>query len=280
MGESNAKRRSHAAILEKAKGCIYCAEKSPATQIDHMPPRSMFRMQQRPKGLEFPSCAACNQGTSRLDVVATFMARTYPGIDNEADSAEWDKVLKEVTRVAPKIVKEMWMPEPEMRTLMQAHDIYGEKLAAFRADGPVLSAHMQAYAAKIGFALHYEYHQVSVPESGRVQVRWFTSHEVVSGHLPDSLTQNIGPVDYLRQGKITSEFTFEYGHGKFEGRPEIDLYYAKVRDSFVAASFVVCNDEHLPFMDGDLATFSPGDLKEEPYDRITNGPSIHAPDLE
>ena len=66
--------------------------KSAPTTIDHMPPRLMFRMSQRPNGLIFPSCFACNNGTSKLDVVAAYMARTFPGISNGVEEHEWEKL--------------------------------------------------------------------------------------------------------------------------------------------------------------------------------------------
>lgn len=208
MAEAKRKHRRFEDILKNAGGCVYCAAKSPAEQIDHMPPRAMFRMNQRPKGLEFPSCAKCNKGTSRLDVVATFMARTFPGIGNEADAAEWDTVMKEVKRVAPGLLEEMWVPRQKMEAMLQSERIEDPRLAAFKADGPILSAHMQAFAAKVGFALHYEATGKIVPEHGRVQVRWFTSGEIAGDQLPESLRSDIWTGEALaaRQDNLASNF--------------------------------------------------------------------------
>src|SRR5690606_32679090 len=167
-GEARQKRKRHSEILQAAQGCIYCAGQRRAAQIDHMPPRMMFQLSQRPKGLEFPSCGQCNQGTSRLDVVASFMARTFPGIADPAESTEWEKVMKEVDRVAPGLLQEMWIPPNEMRQALWSEGIFEQRFAAFRADGPILGAHMQAFAAKIGFALHYEATGSYVPMEGRV----------------------------------------------------------------------------------------------------------------
>ena len=234
MGEAKQKRRRHAALLDSAAGCIYCACKSAAVEVDHMPPRLMFRMTQRPKGLEFPSCTACNRQTSRLDVVAAFMTRTYPGIGetspgvpDERDSAEWDRVMAEVFRVAPDVMKEVYIPHRHQRPLMKIYDVSDpeEKKALFRANGPVLSAHMQAFSAKVGFALHYEFKGEPVPTEGLVQVRWFTSQEIENGLVPKSLYETIGVPRFLKQGKVTSDGTFLYGGGVYQNNKEIDLYY-------------------------------------------------------
>lgn len=268
IGEAKKKRRRHAKLLEAATGCTYCSGRGPAEQIDHMPPRAMFRMSQRPKGLEYPSCSACNQGTSRLDVVAAYMARTFPGINNEADEAEWDRVMHEVQRVAPGLIEEMWVPQEETRQMIWAMGITDPNLAALRANGPLLSAHMQAFAAKVGFALRYEDVRYPLPDSGGVQVRWFTSGELYNGELPASLYASIGTINIMRQGKITSDRVFEYGWGDFVHLPEVRLYYAKVRDAFAVAAFVSDDRSHLPFPTNELATFVPGDLCKPLYDRI------------
>lgn len=269
LGEATQKRQRHSKVLQAAKGCIYCAGRRPAEQIDHMPPRMMFRLSQRPKGLEFPSCGPCNQGTSRVDVVASFMARTFPGIADSAEDEEWARLMNEVKRVAPDLLREMWMSPQEMRLVMLREGIFDQNLAAFRADGPILGAHMQTFAAKIGFALHYEATGDFVPSEGRVQVRWFTSSEVYGGRLPPSLLASIGEPRIMRQGKITSRGDFEYGWGYYSERPDVPIYYARIRDAFAVAAFVALNEGLLPFPEGELATFAPGDLVMSPTDRIT-----------
>jgi hypothetical protein len=269
MGEAKTKKRRHSKVLDRANGCVYCAGRGVAEQVDHMPPRAIFRMTQRPRGLEFPSCAACNQGTSRLDVVATFMARTFPGIGNSLDNAEWDKVMREVKRVAPGLMEEMWMPADQMREMMWREGVFEPGLAAFRANGPILGAYMQAFAAKVGFALHFEDVGSPIPESGGVQVRWFTSGELFRGDIPASLFESVGEVKIMKQGIITSDRVFEYGWGEYVDKPDIKVYYAKVREAFAVAAFVSEDRAKLPFPVDAVATFAPGELSLPLRDRIT-----------
>ena len=87
MGQSKAKRKSQAALLASRPGCIYCAGAAIATTIEHMPPISLFEGRQRPKGLEFPACEACNNGTGHSDLVAAMLARTWP----DAKSVSMDR---------------------------------------------------------------------------------------------------------------------------------------------------------------------------------------------
>lgn len=91
------------------------------------------------------------------------------------------------------------------------------------------------------------------------------------GRLPPSLLASIGAPRIMQQGKITSHGNFEYGWGRYTERPDVPLYYAKVREAFAVAAFVVPDEESLPFPEGELATFAPGDLVMSPTDRITVG---------
>jgi hypothetical protein len=269
MGEARKKHQRHQDILRNSQGCIYCAGKNPSTQIDHMPPRAMFRLAQRPKGLEFASCAECNQGTSRLDIVGAFMARTFPGAASERENAEWTKLLNEVQRAAPGLLNEMmWANPHQMMGMQMLAESIDENLAALKGNGPILSSYMQAFAAKIGFALHYESTGQFVPENGRIQVRWFTSGEIFGERIPTSLLESIEQIDILKQGRITSEYTFEYGWGLYKHDNSVRVYYAKIRDSFVVSAFFAETVDGLPFQASELATFSPGDLSGLPFDRI------------
>ncbi len=58
----------------QGKPCVLCGGNRLAETIEHAPPIIMFRDQQRPAGLEVPACKRCNNGTSELDQVATFLA--------------------------------------------------------------------------------------------------------------------------------------------------------------------------------------------------------------
>jgi hypothetical protein len=63
---------------------------------------------------------------------------------------------------------------------------------------------------------------------------------------------------------------FEYGYGTYEQRSEIKLYFARLRQAVEIAAFVVEDLTKLPFPEGELATFAPGDLQGTPVDRIND----------
>jgi hypothetical protein len=44
--------------------CCFCGGSEAAVSLDHQPARIIFPDKHRPKGLEFPACAVCNNQTS------------------------------------------------------------------------------------------------------------------------------------------------------------------------------------------------------------------------
>lgn len=107
MGDQKRKRRSHDAILQKGGDCVYCAGNRPVESIEHMPPIAMFRARNRPKGLEFLSCAECNQGTKDADQVASMLGRLYPNSEHPDDTHDIAKLMRGVANNVPGLLQEM-----------------------------------------------------------------------------------------------------------------------------------------------------------------------------
>ena len=67
MGERRRKKAYHEQIRGGLFPCVYCGGAEPSSEPDHMPPRILFSRKQRPNDLVFPSCNACNRGSSAID---------------------------------------------------------------------------------------------------------------------------------------------------------------------------------------------------------------------
>ena len=155
MGQASRKRETHAALLAKGLGCIYCAGTAVATTIEHMPPISIFDGRQRPKGLEFPACDACNSGTKHSDLVAAMLARCWPDAEPSSRQKDAKKYLSAVANNVPGVLQEMFIERGAEKLARKRHNIPADA-HPFRMDGPLLTAHLETFAAKMGFALHYE----------------------------------------------------------------------------------------------------------------------------
>jgi hypothetical protein len=124
MGESQKRKRGHAAILAANPFCIYCGGTERATTIDHMPPRIMFRSEHRPGQFEFPSCAPCNQRTKATDQFAAYIGRLYPDPTTAAELEDVRKILDALKNNLPEVLREMYVGRA------------GQKLASNRVRPP------------------------------------------------------------------------------------------------------------------------------------------------
>jgi hypothetical protein len=107
MSEARRRKRAFDDLLKKYPWCIYCGGVVQADTVGHNPARIIFLGKQRPKGLEFPSCEACNRGTSHADLVAGLMSRVYPDAPTDAARDELKKILNAVANNIPGLLQEM-----------------------------------------------------------------------------------------------------------------------------------------------------------------------------
>lgn len=229
MGQAKQKRESHAELLAKRPGCVYCAGRAVATTIEHMPPISIFEGRQRPKGLEFPACDQCNGGTKRSDLVAAMLARCWPNADPSDNRKDVKKYLDAVANNVPGILQEMFIGRGAEKLARKRHNIPADAYP-FRMNGPLLTAHLETFAAKMGFALHFELRGAPVPTSGGIRPMWFSNMQALNGEIPDLLFQMLPSPSTLRQGAKSVENQFLYSYAT--GESDHLLYFASFNQSF------------------------------------------------
>ena len=234
MGEARARRRAHAQILAKHPLCIYCAGSNKATTVEHMPPIMMFDQRQRPKGLEFPTCASCNHGTSLTDLVASLLCRVYPDVESDPGKRELKKLLSAVSNNVPGLLEEMMVDDHGQFQAWRDIPNMPSGSAVLRANGPILSAHMRIFGTKLGLALHFEAHGTFVPQEGGVQPLFFTNANAVRGELPMEIINRLPPARTLQQGKKEVSGQFTYSFLLTEERRH-SVFYAVFRQSFAVA---------------------------------------------
>lgn len=158
MSESRIKQRAHAEILAGNPSCIYCT--NPASTVEHMPPISVFVRRQRLKGLEFPCCQACNEGTRHADMVAAVLSRAWANPSSPVDLPEMSRLLRSVGTNIPGLLQEMQIGQGGQKLAARRTGLKGNFL---RIGGPILTHYMTTFAAKLGFALFHEAHGFPVP---------------------------------------------------------------------------------------------------------------------
>jgi len=235
LGEARARRRAHAQLLSSSPWCIYCGGSQPADTIEHMPPVMMFIRKQRPKGLEFPSCRECNNGTSKSDLVASLLGRlsVHPSADDEA--AETIKLFSSVRNNVPGLLEEMHFDPAEEKLVCKGLPLQ-EGDGALRANGPLVTQHMLVFGAKLGFALHYEALQTVVPPMGGVQPLWFSNAQAARGEIPKDLFSLLPATrQTLKQGRREVSDQFQYTWAITPERQHA-LFFATFHRSFAIAA--------------------------------------------
>lgn len=97
--------------------CCFCGGEEKAVNLDHQPARIMFPDGHRPKGVEFPACAARNQQTRQDEALVAFLARVTGKHRYPRDRFEkgLSKAIIAVSRAFPlvlaQIVRPLWVRE-------------------------------------------------------------------------------------------------------------------------------------------------------------------------
>lgn len=257
MGEAKQRRQSNAERLASSPGCIYCALRGAATTLDHMPPRAIFSAKHRPKGLEFPSCEQCNAGTKSTDQVAALMSRILPDASTDEGLAEVRKYLQAVANNVPGLLEEMngpseWREAAAARVPPGMHPLY--------CGGPLVSHHMERFAAKFGFAMHFEVTGQPIGPAGAVAARWYSNADVLEGKFPMEAWSVMRDPSTLRQGKfhVTEQFEYAWAVGE-DG--SFCTFLGTFRQSFAVLAFTTTGPrevfENPPVP---LRLWRPGDL--------------------
>jgi len=234
VGEASIKKRAHAQLLRSFPWCIYCGGIEAAVTIEHMPPVVMFRGRQRPKGLEFPSCKGCNNGTGDSDLVASLVGRLLPDGTTNLEAQEFKSLLIAVGNNVPGLIEEMEI-DPARQKLARKNYPIPEGGGVLRADGPILTKHMRVFGAKLGFALHFESTRSAVPPSGGVQSMWFSNAQAATRQIPERLFEMLPSPRTLEQGVREVSDQFQYAWALTPER-EHSLFYASFRQSFAIAA--------------------------------------------
>ena len=147
---------SKADIMATEMRCIYCA--APPATVEHMPPISMFRARDRPYGLMFAGCNACNNGTGAADLVASFIARLSPRYDQGAWKIAEAKARRGALEAhAPGFLDEFFDPDRRTEEWVPTAGGISRRMVAVNLNGPLTRAYLDVFAAKLGMGL-YRHH--------------------------------------------------------------------------------------------------------------------------
>ena len=239
MGEAKTKNKRKAVFLKQHPYCCICGGEKPATTIDHVPSKQIFRLKSRPEGLEFPACGQCNHSTGPHELVAALISRFS---EDRPYKAEEEKELKKLFTSVDKnrhgLLQEMfpsWQQQYDFDKLN--HPDKPQGWGVLNASSPMLNQSLQIFGAKLCLALHYEHTNMIVPKSGVIYVRWYSNYDRMTGKIPDSLISQLPEPRTLKQGKWNVRDQFEYSFVISEDE-KLGIYFATFQKSFAICGFV------------------------------------------
>lgn len=252
MGQAKQKRKRLADILKDEPICIYCG--GAANTLDHMPPIILFDARDRPKGMEFSACEACNAGTKLSEQVIAMVCRAMCEPTGTATAPDSRAVMLAVKNNDPRTYFE-FAPSPaqivEARAILPA----GGPINV----GPRCKAHMRVFLSKLGMALYRSCAGVRLPDAGAVRSLWYSNFQAFSRSIPDDALRGLPKFERLSQGKKTSDGQFEYTWQTSDtGR--LFRFVVVFRFSFMANIFVATDVGAFDDLPGVETEVRPGQL--------------------
>lgn len=191
MSESRQRKTRTQIFLSSYPYCIFCGGLTPATTIDHVPPKITFREKQWPESFEFPACATCNNGSKKHDQLFGFMARMGDKkVHTALEQEEVGKLIKAIIRNHPVMAREMTdISLRKKRTLSRLMGIKPQVGETYH-DLPLLHVPdlvheaISAVGAKLTKALYFKHTGKILPINVGIRFRWFTNAQQMMGSSP------------------------------------------------------------------------------------------------
>jgi hypothetical protein len=191
--------------------------------------------------------------------VASLLGRVYPGSWSDIDRTDTQKVLQAVRNNVPGLLEEMLLSDAkQLRARRQISRL--SEAWALRANGPILTNHIQIFGAKLGMALHFELHKRPVPITGGVLSIFFTNAQAIKGEIPANLLTMLPTPRTISQGSRHVADQFEYSWATTEDKDHT-LSYSVFRQSFAIAAIAATDREYFLSKWADkFPVFAPGEI--------------------
>jgi hypothetical protein len=237
-----------------------------------MPPKAMFYRKDRPGGLEFPSCLPCNNGARTADLVAGYIGRIFPDAVGPEEIEEVATFMGNVARRVPGLLQEMVAPRGSQKLLMRRLGL--EECGALRLSGPLVTAYLQAFGARLGFAMHFERTGRAIPAGGGVAVMVYSNLDIIEGRVPEVVFEHLPAPATLNQGIKNVANQFVYGVAAAEGE-RMTMSYAAFRRSFAVLCFSTYDRSRTA--ERGVRMIAPGQLAVAPLPFVMTGWREKAP---
>ena len=168
MGQRAAKLQR---FLSTHPRCFFCGGE--ATTIDHIPSRECFENRVAPEGYEFPSCEACNHGTSQIEqAVAFYLHMTNFGKNEVSDQAK--KLHRGVMNNNPELLPTVEVHTNDKRRtyrrmgITKPDNLTWDRVGVAKMPAGHLAA-METFSRKLTSALYYMHMSEILPPTNMIR---------------------------------------------------------------------------------------------------------------
>jgi hypothetical protein len=251
MGQAKDRLRK---ALQKQPFCIFCGGGTPAVSIDHCPPKSIFDGF-RPKGLEFPQCRECQEGTRPIDLIIGMMSRIYPDPTTEAGRAASRNAIRGLINNHPDLAQ-VFVVGQKPPSIYKGGTAYPIRLDSDRLDRVV-----RAFGARLAAGLYFDLIGKPIPPDWPIVVDWKTNFMLDQDQQLDELLRTIGAPRTLVMGKLAVPEAFRYWSGVPPDAPDQLIAFAAFRESFGVTMIVMLPRQVEGYSRDNRVLFFPGFLK-------------------
>lgn len=196
-------------FIKKNPFCCFCGGAEPATTIEHLPARIVFPKKHRPKGLEFPACAACNAQTRSDDSVLAIVAQALGSMRTNVPLIDEDTLARAARGT------QISFPGFKLAGREELRNVNGviRKVGIVDANHPTVHLCLCRLAAKFALAAFYELTGTIADETYRVNTMWTHNQHGEADEIANILRMFPHSTS-LKQGAWDTAETFYFRHAR------------------------------------------------------------------
>lgn len=232
--------------------CCFCGGTTPTETVEHAPPKAFFKDKNRLKGLEFPACRRCNNGSSQLDQVASLLCLAMSdALNNNIDQDYIERLIRGVRNNTPEVLD--YLSGPAQKDIVRIRGLFLNTMRV-TFDRRLMTEWLNPWAAKQAYALWYEHSKSILDENSSVFTCWLTNDKLIRSGIPSKLFDIATEPGFLIQGSKTSseQFFYRYSANFDIG---IGLFAIGAQNSALAIALVV-KDEFINDLNDNVNQFS------------------------
>lgn len=156
MSEVTRPKSRQQKFLEEHPDCYFCGGANPASTVDHVPPRACFPDEYVPENFESPACKACNEGTTKQDLIFGIYSMLLDFDESKMMREENQKKIRKLMQGIANNYPEAWPDMTSVRPVNRIGSIITPVPVAVEFSTPsALKDASEVMCRKLTHALYY-----------------------------------------------------------------------------------------------------------------------------